>query len=407
MRFTHLHVHSHYSLLDGLTKIDHLLDACQELKMPSIALTDHGSMYGLVEFYQKAKKRGIRPILGCEVYLAPQDMGQRRPNIDNKHYHLVLLVKNKEGYRNLVQLTTRAYLEGFYYKPRIDKELLKKHSDGLIALSGCLSGEIPKKIIAGQLEEAEKLTLEYQKIFGRDNFYLEIQHHPGLSEQETVNQALIKISQKHKIPLIATNDVHYIKPEDAEAQDILMGIQTDKRLSDTNRLTMRKDDFSLRPIAQMVKDFKKIPEAITNTQKIVEKCDFEFELGKIHLPHFEVPNGQTPDDFLKRLSQAGLKKRYQTKPAKEVLERFDYELKVIKETGFAPYFLIVQDFVNWAKSQNIVVGPGRGSSAGSLVSYLLNITDIDPLKYNLLFERFLNPGRTTSMPDIDLDFADD
>jgi DNA polymerase-3 subunit alpha len=406
MKFTHLHVHSHYSLLDGLAKIDQLLDACQELKMPSIALTDHGSMYGLVEFYQKAKKRGIRPIIGSEAYVAPHGMHQRRPNIDNKLYHLILLVKNKEGYRNLVKLTTKAYLEGFYYKPRIDKELLKKHVDGLIGLSGCLAGEIPRAIINGQLEEAEKLALEYQRIFGRGNFYLELQHHPGLKEQEPVNQALIRISQKHNIPLVATNDVHYIKPEDAEAQDVLMSIQTDKRLEDESRLTMRSDDFSLRPIEQMIEDFKKIPEAIANTQKIVEQCNFEFELDKIQLPYFEVPNGQTPDGFLKSLCRKGLKNRYGPKPAKEVLERLDYELEIIKKTGFASYFLIVQDFVNWAKSENIVCGPGRGSAAGSLVSYLLNITDVDPLKYNLLFERFLNPERV-SMPDIDLDFADD
>jgi len=406
MKFTHLHVHSHYSLLDGLAKIDQLLDACQELKMPSIALTDHGSMYGLVEFYQKAKKRGIRPIIGSELYLAPDGMNNRRPNIDNKFYHLVVLVKNKEGYRNLVQLTTKAYLEGFYYKPRIDKELLAKHSDGLIGLSGCLSGEIPKAIMNGKLEEAAKLALEYKKIFGQGNFYLELQHHPGLKEQEPVNQALIKISQKHKIPLVATNDVHYIKPEDAEAQDVLMGIQTDKRMSDENRMTMRSDDFSLRPIDQMAKDFKKIPQAITNTQKIVSQCDFEFELGKLQLPYFEVPNGREPEEYLKTLCQAGLKERKFETPLQEVLKRLDYELGIIKQTGFAHYFLIVADFVNWAKENGIVVGPGRGSAAGSLVSYLLNITDIDPLKYDLLFERFLNPERI-SMPDIDLDFADD
>ena len=406
MKFTHLHVHSHYSLLDGLAKIDQLLDACQELKMPSIALTDHGSMYGLVEFYQKAKKRGIRPIIGSELYLAPDGMNNRRPNIDNKFYHLILLVKNKEGYRNLVQLTTKAYLEGFYYKPRIDKELLAKHSNGLIGLSGCLSGEIPKAIMKGKLEEAEKLALEYKKIFGPGNFYLELQHHPGLKEQAPVNDILIKISQKHKIPLVATNDVHYIKPEDAEAQDVLMGIQTDKRMSDENRLTMRRDDFSLRPIDQMIKDFKKTPQAITNTQKIVEQCNFKFELGKLQLPYFKVPNGQTPDNFLKGLCQTGLKSRYDSKPTPESLERLNYELSVIKQTGFASYFLIVQDFVNWAKLQNIVVGPGRGSCAGSLVSYLLSITDVDPLKFNLLFERFLQAERI-SMPDIDLDFADD
>jgi len=406
MKFTHLHVHSHYSLLDGLAKIDQLLDACQELKMPSIALTDHGTMYGAVEFYKKAKKRGIRPIIGCEVYLAPNGMEQRRPNIDNKRLHLVLLVKNKIGYRNLVQLTTKAHLQGFYYKPRIDKKLLKKHAEGLIGLSACLAGEIPQAIINGCLDEAEKSALEYQKIFGQGNFYLEIQHHPGLPEQKSTNEALIKISRKHNIPLLATNDVHYIKPEDAEAQDVLMSIQTDKRMDDDRRLTMKNDDFSLRPIEQMLKDFKDTPEAIANTQKIVEQCDFAFELDKLHLPHFEVPNGQTPDAFLKNLCKKGLKKRYQKNLDQEILERLDHELNVIKQTGFASYFLIVQDFVNWAKSKNIVVGPGRGSAGGSLVSYLLNITDVDPLKYNLLFERFLQSERI-SMPDIDLDFADD
>jgi len=373
--------------------------------MSSIALTDHGNMYGAVEFYQKAKKRGIRPIIGCEVYLSPHGMDQRRPGIDNKFNHLVLLVKNKEGYRNLVQLTTKAHLEGFYYKPRLDKELLKKHSAGLIALSACLSGEIPKAVISGDLEKAERLSLEYQKIFGRGNFYLEIQHHPGIEQQEPVNQAIIKIARKNKIPLVATNDVHYIKPEDAEAQDILLGIQTDKRLSDETRFSMRRDDFSLRPTTQMVKDFKKVPEAIANTQKIVQQCDFEFELGKIQLPHFEVPNGQEPNEYLKKLCQEGLKEHRFENPLKQVLERLDYEFGIIKETGFASYFLIVADFVNWAKENGIVVGPGRGSSAGSLVAYLLNITEIDPLKYNLLFERFLNPERI-SMPDIDLDFAD-
>ena len=405
MKFTHLHVHSHYSLLDGLSKIDQLLDACQELKMSSIALTDHGSMYGAVEFYKKAKKRGIRPILGNEMYIAPNGMLQKRPNIDNKQYHLILLVKDEEGYRNLVQLTTKSYLEGFYYKPRIDKELLKKHSQGLIGLSACIAGEIPRMILANKIEEAEKAALEYQEIFGPGNFYLEIQHHLNLPEQKIVNQALIKISKKHNIPLVAANDVHYVKPEDSEAQDVLMSIQIDKKLNDENRLTMKANDFSLRPTEQMIKDFKDTPEAIENTQKIVEQCNFELELGKIHLPHFEVPNGKTPDEYLKELCEQGLKKRQFEESSQEVLERLNYELKVIKETEFASYFLIVQDFVNWAKSKNIVVGPGRGSAAGSIISYLIGVTDVNPLKYNLLFERFMNPERI-SMPDIDLDFAD-
>ena len=360
MKFTHLHVHSHYSLLDGLAKIDQLLDACQELKMPSIALTDHGSMYGLVEFYKKAKKRGIRPIIGCEAYVAFEDMHQKRPNIDNKRYHLVLLVKNEEGYRNLVKLTTKAYLEGFYYKPRIDKELLKKHAKGLIGLSACIAGEIPRAIISGKIDQAEKLTLEYQEIFGKGNFYLEIQHHSNLLEQKQVNDALIKIAKKHKVPLIATNDVHYVKPEDAEAQDVLMSIQIDKRLADQDRITMKSNDFSLRPTEQMIKDFKDVPEAIENTQKIVEKCNFEFELDKIQLPSFEVPNGQTPDEYLESLCKKGLEKIRFEASSKEVLDRLNYELDVIKKTGYASYFLIVQDFINWAKSKNIVCGPGRG-----------------------------------------------
>ncbi len=363
MKFTHLHVHSHYSLLDGLAKIDLLLDACQELKMPSIALTDHGSMYGLVEFFQKAKKRGIRPIMGCEMYIAPNGMHQKRPNIDAKNHHLVLLIKNKVGYRNLVKLNTKAHLEGFYYKPRIDKDLLREYSEGLIGMSACLAGEIPKAIVSNDLEKAEELALEYKEIFGKDDFYLEIQHHPGFPEQKPVNEALIKIGRKHNIPLVATNDTHYVKKEDAEAQDVLMSVQTDKRISDQNRLTMTIDDFSLRSIEEMIKDFKDTPDAIENTQKIVEKCNFEFELGKYQLPYFEVPKDQTPDDFLKNLCKKGLNKRYPNID-KEITERLNYELGVIKETGYASYFLIVQDSINWAKSKNIVCGPGRGSAAG-------------------------------------------
>jgi len=431
MEFTHLHTHSHYSLLDGLAKIDQLLDHCQKLKMKALALTDHGSMYGLVEFYQKAKEKGIKPILGSEVYIAFESMDDRRPGIDDKRYHLVLLVKNKQGYQNLVQLTTQAWLRGFYYKPRIDKKLLRKHSQGLIGLSACLSGEIPKAIVNGHPDLAEKLALEYQDIFGPGNFYLELEHHPGLKDQEPVNQALIKISRKYNIPVVATNDIHYLNPEDAEAQDILMAIQTDKKANDENRLSMKDDDFSMRPPEQMIKDFGYIPEAIINTQKIVDQCQFDFELGKTQLPYFETPNQQNPEEYLRQLCYQGLISRYnfpeelikkiekdpQSKnllPANEtlpvspekIIDRLEYELSVINQMGFASYFLIVQDFVNWAKKQGIVVGPGRGSAAGSLVSYLLNITNIDPLKYDLLFERFLNPERI-SMPDIDLDFADD
>jgi DNA polymerase-3 subunit alpha len=405
MKFTHLHVHSHYSLLDGLPKIDELLDYVKKLGMDSVALTDHGNIYGAVEFYKKAIARGIKPIIGSEVYIAFERMNQERPNIDDKRYHLVLLVKNEEGYKNLVKLITKAHLEGFYYKPRIDEELLAKHSKGLIGFSGCLAGRIPKLILAKKITEAEKVAKSYQEIFGKGNFYLEVQHHPNSPEQKIVNQGLIAISKKTKIPLVATNDVHYLKPEDAEAQDILMLINTGADPNDPERLTLKADDFSMRSPEKMIKDFKDLPEAITNTQKIVENCNFQFELEKIKLPKFKVPLGRSPDEYLEELCSQGLKRRFGEKPLKEILDRLNYELSVIKQTGFASYFLIVQDFVNWAKENRIVVGPGRGSVGGSLVAYLLNITNVDPLKYNLLFERFLNPERV-SMPDIDLDFTD-
>jgi len=407
MRFTHLHVHSHYSLLDGLAKIDELLDKAKSLEMDSLALTDHGVMYGAVEFFQKAKKKGIKPIIGMEAYLAVGRMTDRRPKIDEKRYHLVLLAKNKEGYENLMQLATKANLEGFYYKPRFDKELLKKHSRGLIGLSACLNGEIPQAIISNRQNLAEKLALEYQEIFGKGNFYLELEHHPNLKNQELVNQKLIEISRKYNIPLVATNDVHYLNPEDAEAQDILLCIQMNKKVDDKKRLSMLSDDYSLRSQKEMMEAFQDIPEAISNTQKIAHDCNLEIELGKTLLPHFEVPDGETADEYLRKLAYRGLEKQYGagTKD-KNILDRLEYELSVIKKTGFAPCFLITQDFVNWAKTQGIVVGPGRGSGAASLVSYLLNITSVDPLKYGLLFERFLNPERI-EMPDFDIDFADD
>jgi len=405
MKFTHLHVHSHYSLLDGLPKIDQLLDYVKELGMDSVALTDHGVLYGAVEFFKKAKERGVKPIIGCEVYTAFERMDQKRPNVDDKRYHLVLLVKNERGYKNLVQLITKAHLEGFYYKPRVDDHLLAKHSEGLIALSACMAGRIPRLIRSGKIKEAEKLALKYQEIFGKDNFYLELQHHPSLPEQKITNQGLIAISKKYNIPLVATNDTHYLRPEDKEAQDILMLINTNSDKNDPERLTMKADDFSLRKPEEMFQAFKNVPSAIENTQKIKESCSFEFELGKTKLPYFEVPNQKSPDDYLKELSLKGLKERFGDNPSKKIIDRLNYELSIIKKTGFASYFLIVQDFVNWAKNKRIVVGPGRGSVGGSLVAYLLNITNIDPIKNELIFERFLNPERI-SLPDIDLDFTD-
>lgn len=404
MNFTHLHVHSHYSLLDGLAKIDELVAKTKELGMQALALTDHGNLHGAVEFFKKAKAAGIKPIIGSEVYLATESMHLRRPNIDDKQYHLVLLVKNKTGYENLVKLVTYAHLDGFYYKPRIDHKLLKIHNEGLIALSGCLKGDIPKAITNGNLKKAEELALFYKNLFGRD-FFLEVQDHPGLKEQALTNKKLIELGLKLKIPIVATNDVHYLNPEDRIPQDVLLCIGTNKKVEEKDRLSMLGDDFSLRSQEQMIKSFRDIPEAIENTQKIAQSCNFEFELGKNKLPYFEVPAGYNPNSFLKKICLEGLKKRYGKNPSDEVLKRMKYELTIIKKTGFASYFLIVQDFVNWAKSKKITVGPGRGSAAGSIVSYLLNITNVDPLKYNLLFERFLNPERI-SMPDIDLDFAD-
>jgi len=404
MKFTHLHVHTQYSLLDGLPKIDELLDYAKSLQMDSLAITDHGVLYGAVEFFKKAKAKGIKPIIGCEVYLAYESMYQKRPHIDDKKYHLVLLAKNETGYRNLVKLITKAHLEGFYYKPRIDEKLLFENCEGLIALSACLQGKIPKFIIANKFDEAQKLAQKYEYYFGKGNFYLELQDHPNIPEQKKVNKALIEIARKYKIPLVATNDSHYLKPEDAKAQDILMLINTGAKPDDPERLTMLQDDFSLRSPEQMIEAFKDVPEAIENTQRIVEECNFEFNLQKTRLPHFPLPEDTTPDDYLRELCIVGLKKRG-LKLKGEIKQRLEYELETIKKTGFASYFLIVQDVVNWAKENGIITGPGRGSVGGSLVAYLTGITNINPLKYNLLFERFLNPERI-SMPDIDLDFTD-
>ncbi|MFA5070645.1 MAG: DNA polymerase III subunit alpha [Patescibacteria group bacterium] len=405
MDFVHLHVHSHYSLLDGLPKIDELVAKAKEYQMKAVALTDHGVMYGTIEFYQKAKAAGLKPIIGVEAYIAPHGHTEKRPKIDERPFHIVLLAKNKTGYQNLIKLTSLAHLEGFYYKPRVDLELLKKYSEGLIALTACLQGEIPRLILSKNEEGLLAALKRYQDIFGPDNFYLELQSHPHIEHQEEVNQKIIELSKKLNIPLVATCDTHYLNSEDAEAQDILLCIQMKKKLEDKDRMSYIGEDFSLRSPERMARDFKNVPEALENTGKIAEKCNLEIELGKILLPHFEVPNGQSPDAYLVALCQKGLSEKFGSKTDNLIRERLKYELEVIKKTGFSPYFLIVHDFVNWAKNNEIVVGPGRGSAAGSLVSYLLNITNIDPLKYDLLFERFLNPERI-SLPDIDMDFAD-
>ena len=404
--FVHLHVHSHYSLLDGLAKIDELLDRAKELGMNALALTDHGVLYGAIEFYEKAKKKGIKPIIGCEMYLAPNGLKNKRPKIDETRYHLVLLAKNETGYKNLMKLVTIAHLEGFYYKPRIDKNTLKKYSEGLVGLSACVEGEIPSLVISRKLDEAEKRALEYQKIFGKGNFFLEIQHHPRFSRQKIANEGLIEISRRTGIPLVATADLHYVHLADAPIQDILLCVQTNRKVSDKNRMNLLDFDLYLKSPEEIQEAFSHIPEAIENTQKIADSCNLEIELGKTKLPSYKVPDGSSPESYLRKLCEEGFRKRFGEKISKEYKDRMEFELSVIEKTGFASYFLIVQDFVNWAKNQGIVVGPGRGSAAGSFVSYLLGITNIDPIKYNLLFERFLNPERI-SLPDIDMDFADD
>ena len=415
MRFTHLHVHSHYSLLDGLAKIDQLIARAKELGMDAIALTDHGNLYGAIEFYEKARRAGIKPIIGCEIYIAARRMTDKDPTLDQRRFHLTVLAKNTEGYHNLIKLVTLAHLKGFYYKPRLDHETLAAHATGLIALSGCLSGEIPRAIRTNQKERAEELIRKYQEIFGKDNFYLELGAHPNIPEQLTVNRELLELSKKTGAPVVATNDIHYCRTEDAEAQDILVSVQTGARFEDENRLTMKQDNFSLRSADEMFEVFKDNPEALENTARIADMVDIKIELGENQIPPFITPTGYTQETYLEKLCLKGIHERYgitedtltnSSDPAISVIrERYQYEYAVIKTTGFTSYFLVVQDFVNWAREQNIIVGPGRGSAAGSLISYVLHITNIDPIHYNLLFERFLNPERI-SMPDIDLDFAD-
>ena len=405
MSFVHLHTHSHYSLLDGLAKIDDLVKGAAHLGMTALALTDHGNLYGAVEFYKKAKDNGIKPIIGVEAYLAPGSRHSKKPGIDDKRYHLLLLAENNEGYQNLLKLVTISHLEGFYYKPRIDKEILRKYSKGLIATSSCLAGEISRAIIGGSKDQARKIIEEYKDIFGKDNFFIELSHHPGIPNNSRVQEVLKELAQETKTPVIAAQDIHYISKEDAKAQDVLLAVQTNTKLDDTDPLTMKNDDFSMLSPAEMKEHFADTPEAISNTLEIAARANVQLDLGKSNFPHYEVPEGETADSCLEKLCFEGAKKRYAEKIPDEVKKRLEYELSVIKKTGFASYFLIVQDITNWAKSNGIVVGPGRGSAAGSLISYATNITNIDPIKYDLLFERFMNPDRI-SPPDIDLDFAD-
>ncbi|MDK2960488.1 MAG: polymerase subunit alpha [Bacillota bacterium] len=402
--FVHLHVHSAYSLLDGAGRIEELVAAAKRYGMPALALTDHGVMYGCVEFYKAARAAGLKPILGCEVYVAPRSRHERTARVDDNLGHLVLLASNALGYRNLMALVSRAFLEGFYYKPRVDKELLAEYSHGLIALSGCLKGEIPARLAAGDRDGARRVAAEYRDIFGTDNFYLELQDQ-NLPRQRELNRALVELGRELKLPVVATNDVHYVRPEDSEAHDILLCIQTGKSLHDPSRLRFPTEEFYLKSPEEMEELFSLWPEALRNTLAIAERCNVELELGRLHLPEFPLPPGKTADAYLEELCREGLLRRY-GKPGRIEEERLQLELEVIRRMGFSSYFLIVWDFVRFARERGILVGPGRGSAAGSLVAYVLGITDIDPLANGLLFERFLNPERV-SMPDIDIDFADD
>lgn len=400
--FVHLHVHTEYSLLDGASRIGNLVQRAKELNMPAIAITDHGSMYGIVDFYKQAKKHGIKPIIGCEVYVAPRSRKERNMVEGEAYYHLVLLAESDEGYRNLIELVSRANTEGFYYKPRVDKELLSIYSKGLICLSACIAGEIPTWLLKGNINAAEALVQEYIDIFGKENFFLELQDH-GIPEQKKVNKQLIEMSRKFGVGLVATNDLHYIDKKDAECHDVLLCIQMGKTVDDTARMKFSSDEFYLKNFSEMAQLFGEYPEALANTCRIAERCNVTLEFGNLYLPEFPVPEGLTADGYLEQLCREQLVKRY-SEVTPEINARLEFELGVIVKMGYSGYFLIVWDFINYARKQEIPVGPGRGSAAGSIVSYLLGITNIDPIAYGLLFERFLNPERVT-MPDIDIDFC--
>ena len=403
MSFAHLHVHTEYSLLDGSNKIKEYVARVKELGMNSAAITDHGVMYGVIDFYREARKQGINPILGCEVYVAPNSRFDREvTGGDDRYYHLVLLAENNEGYENLTKIVSKGFVEGYYYKPRVDKELLRTCHKGIIALSACLAGEVPRYLTKGMYEEAKDRALEYQEIFGKGNYFLELQDH-GIPDQQLVNQQLMKLSQETGIELVATNDVHYTYADDEKAHDILLCIQTGKKLSDENRMRYEGGQYYVKSEEEMAALFPYARQALENTQKIADRCSVEIEFGVTKLPKYDVPEGYTSWEYLQKLCYEGLDQRYRT-PSQELKDRLAYELDTIRHMGYVDYFLIVWDFIKYAKDHGIAVGPGRGSAAGSIVSYCLGITTIDPIHYQLLFERFLNPERV-SMPDIDVDFC--
>ena len=402
--FVHLHIHSEFSLLDGANRIKDLPVRAKELGMKAMAITDHGVMYGAIDFYKACKKEGIKPIIGCEVYVAPRSRYNKEPNIDNKYNHLILLAKDQQGYKNLCKLVSIGFTEGYYYKPRIDLEVLEKYHEGLICLSACLAGAVSQALLNGQNEKAEEIALWHKRVFGED-YYIEIQNN-GIKEQVLANQKLVQLARKLDIPLVATNDAHYLKREDAYNHEVLLCIQTGKRMSDEDRMRFETDELYVKSPEEMSEYFSAFPDAIENTVKIADKCNVEFEFGHTILPNYDVsPEFPTHYDFLKKLCDDGIKKRYGEDPSEEILKRAEYEIGVIKKMGYVDYYLIVWDFIHFAKDNGIPVGPGRGSGAGSILAYAIEITDIDPMKYGLLFERFLNPERV-SMPDFDVDFAD-
>ena len=406
MAFTHLHVHTEYSLLDGAARIGDLVARAKELGMTSLAITDHGVMFGVIDFYRECKKQGIRPVIGCEVYTAARTLFDKDAERDKRMGHLVLLAKNNQGYKNLMKIVSEGYRHGFYYKPRIDKNVLRQYHEGLIALSACLAGEIPHRLLNGDYEGAKKEALEMLDIFGEGNFYLELQDQ-GLEEEARILPDMKRLHAETGIPFVATNDSHYVRQEDAVAQDILMCIQMGTTVDEENRMRFSNDQFYLKSEDEMRKIFASIPEACDNTEKIAQQCDVTFTFGELHLPDFQAPEGLTKPEYLRKLCEKGLIERYPEAEGEvlaDLQERLNYELSTIENMGYVEYFLIVWDFINYAKENHIMVGPGRGSAAGSIVAYTLRITDIDPIKYGLIFERFLNPERV-SMPDIDIDFC--
>ena len=409
--FVHLHVHTEYSLLDGAIRIADLPSRLSALGMDACAITDHGALYGVVDFYRALKKEGLKPIIGCEVYVAPRSHTDKQHREDREPSHLILLAENATGYRNLMKLVSIGFVDGFYYKPRVDHDLLKKHHEGLICLSACLAGEVPRAILDRDIERAKALALWHEEIFGRGNYYLEVQANE-IPEQTAVNNALIRIARETGIPLVATNDCHYLKQEDAYSHDVLLCMQTGKRVNDENRMRMQGDTFYLRSPDEMAEAFAHLPEAIENTVKIAERCTFEMSFGTIYLPAFQAPPGYDGVAWLRELCYTGLERRLKQAPLNETsafskddyTQRLEYELETINSMGYTDYYLIVWDFIRFAREEGIMVGPGRGSGAGSLAAWCLNITNIDPIRYGLLFERFLNPERI-SMPDFDIDFC--